>query len=84
MTNTQNTPKNTDKKEGLAALCSLGPRVRCRFDNGQEYFAKSTGEALFSWHVKGDFTLPLLPFAVGLAAASIAVASFLHDGIKKG
>ena len=66
--------KNAGRKEGLAALCELGPRVKCHFDNGQEFFAKKSGEAIFSWRTKGDFTLPIIPFAVGAIVAGIALS----------
>jgi len=73
--------KNACRKEGLAALCKLGPRVRCHFDNGQEFFAKNSEEASFSWRTKGDFTLPLIPLAVGAVAAAITL-SCLFSGKK--
>ncbi len=66
--------KNAVKKEGLAALCSLGPRVRCQFDNGQEFFAGKTGNSFFSWRAKGDFTLPVLPLTVGILATAVTLS----------
>ena len=80
--NNQDFAKNTDKKEGLAALCSFGPRVRFHFDNEREFFKKKSNVPVFSWHTKGDFTLPIIPFAVGVTAAAIALSCLLTKKTK--
>ena len=82
MANQEEKCKNTAKNEGLAALCRLGPRIRFRFDNGREFFAKNSDSAVFSWHTKGDFTLPVIPCAVGIATAAITL-SCLFSGKKQ-
>lgn len=65
--------KNSIAKEGICELCKKGPRVHCHFDKGQEYYGKNSSKSLFSWRVKGDFTLPLFPMLVGAAAVAIGV-----------
>jgi len=52
--------KNSLRQKGVAALEKLpSPSVRCHFDDGQDYYGKNSSAPLFSWHVKGDFRLPL-------------------------
>ena len=71
--------KNACRKEGLAALCQRGASVKCHFDNGQEFYAKKSGKTVFSWHAKGDFTIPLLPFAVGAALCAVALSQLFSQ-----
>ena len=84
MTTPENTFKKPNRKEGLSALCRLGPRVKCQFDNSQEFFAKKNEKSLFSWRVKGDFTLPLIPFATCLLASAVTLSLLVSEGKKKG
>lgn len=74
--------KNACRKEGLAALCHAGPRVKCRFDNGQEFYSKKSESPIFSWRAKGDLTVPLIPFTVGMIAAAVTL-SHLFSNTKK-
>ena len=69
--------KNTLKKGGIGALSKSFPSVRCHFDNGQEYYGKERTKPLFSWQVKGDFRIELLPFLVSIVSFLTALCSFV-------
>ena len=60
--------KNALRHKGIGAMKKETPAVRCHFDNGQEYFGKDGTSPLFSWRVKGDFRLPIIPFLSVFAA----------------
>ena len=68
--------KNTLKKGGVGALSKSLPSVRCHFDNGQEYYGKNKTKPLFSWHLKGDFSIELLPFFVSIVSFLTALCTF--------
>ena len=73
--------KSCVKKTTCEAIGKSSPRIHCQFDNGQEFFGKNSSKSLFSWRVKGDFTLPILPILVG--AAMICIASACADHARK-
>ena len=76
----QTTDERTPKtKKSIAELVCHGPRVRCHFDNGQEFSGGKKSSPLFSWHVKGDFTLPLFPTALTLLAATVLLGTAARD-----
>jgi len=67
--------KNSLRQKGVAALEKLpSPSVRCHFDDGQDYYGKNSSAPLFSWHVKGDSRLPLLPVISAAALLGCAAA----------
>ena len=68
---TENTPK---KSCTLEAFLKTRPAIRCRLDNSHELFDEKSGRSVFSWQVKGNFTLPLVPLAVGAVATAITLS----------
>ena len=67
----ENTPKN---KDALTSFLKTRPAIRCRFDNSHELFDEKSGRSVFSWQAKGNFTLPLIPLAVGAIATAVTLS----------
>ncbi|MBQ7364621.1 MAG: hypothetical protein IJW46_03390 [Clostridia bacterium] len=70
--------KNHMKEGGISSLQTSSPAIRCHFDNGQEFYGKNRTKPLFSWHCKGDFHLPIIPFLVTVLAALALLSTAKH------
>ena len=68
------TQKSVKKTATLEAFLKTRPAIRCRLDNAHELFDEKSGRSVFSWQVKGNFTLPLVPLAVGAIATAITLS----------
>ena len=68
---TQSTPK---KATTLNEFLKTRPAIRCHLDNSHELFDEKSGRSVFSWQIKGNFTLPLVPLAVGAIATAITLS----------
>ena len=73
------TDKGSTKTKCLASLLCHGPRVHIRFDKGQEFYNGKKPTPLFSWQTKGDFSIPLIPAAVTLLAATVLLGTAARD-----